>query len=334
MYKRQFLGGNGAIDVGRRRQLLQSAVSRRPGDLGLLMTLAGTYSKQMEEADERVRWYQAAVAAAPDNIAARTNLGASLCDAKRDYDGAIACFRKAVELDPKYAPAHSNLGFALSHKGRADEAIACYRKAIALDPKDAAPHTNLGAALANKGQLDEAIACWRQAVRLDPKYALARANLAKAEPLAARMALAWDRLPALRNGSYTPADNEERLALAEWCRIKKLPHTAAGLYAAAFAADPKLADDLGAGNRYDAACLAALAAAGRGEDAATLDDQARTRLRKHALDWLRADLALWTKQLETDRATVQGRMRHWQQGSDLAGIRDAAALAKLPADAQ
>ena len=27
-------------------------------------------------------------------------------------------------------------------------------------------------------------------------------------------------------------------------------------------------------------------------------------------------------------------MRHWQQDSDLAGIRDAAALAKLPADEQ
>ena len=38
-----FLGESRAIAVERRRQLLQAAVSRRPGDLGLLMTLGDTY---------------------------------------------------------------------------------------------------------------------------------------------------------------------------------------------------------------------------------------------------------------------------------------------------
>ena len=111
---------------------------------------------------------------------------------------------------------------------------------------------------------------------------------------------------------------KERLGLAGVCQGKKLHHTAAGLYAAAFAADPKLADDLKAAHRYNAACYAALAAAGQGEDAAKLDDKEKTRLRKQALDWLRADLALRTKQLESgkpaDRAEVQQTMRHWQQG--------------------
>src|SRR5262249_1379700 len=63
-----FLGESPAIAVERRRQLLQAAVSRRPGDLGLLMTLGNTYSiNQKEGADAGVRWYQAAVAAAPAN---------------------------------------------------------------------------------------------------------------------------------------------------------------------------------------------------------------------------------------------------------------------------
>ena len=35
-----------------------------------------------------------------------------------------------------------------------------------------------------------------------------------------------------------------------------------------------------------------------------------------------------------DRTAVQQALRHWQQDADLAGIRDAAALAKLPADEQ
>jgi hypothetical protein len=42
---------------------------------------------------------------------------------------------------------------------------------------------------------------------------------------------------------------------------------------------------------------------------------------------------LRTEQLETgptaDRVTVAQKLRHWQQDTDLAGIRDAAVLAKL-----
>src|SRR5262249_26295214 len=79
---------------------------------------------------------------------------------------------------------------------------------------------------------------------------------------------------------------------------------------------------------------AALAAAGKGEDAAKLDDKEKLRLRQQALGWLRADLALRNKQLEsgkpTDRAEVQAKMGHWQKDPDLAGVRDPVALAKLP----
>jgi hypothetical protein len=78
-----------------------------------------------------------------------------------------------------------------------------------------------------------------------------------------------------------------------------------------------------------------LAACGQGEDAAKLE-AARTKLRRQALAWLRADLALRARQLETgkpaDRAAARQALRHWQQDPDLAGLRDAAALAKLPAD--
>jgi hypothetical protein len=81
-----------------------------------------------------------------------------------------------------------------------------------------------------------------------------------------------------------------------------------------------------------------LAAAGQGEDAAKLDEKEWTRMRKQALDWLRADLVLRGKQIQSglpaDRTAALQALRHWQQDSDLAGIRDKAALAKLPADEQ
>jgi hypothetical protein len=163
--------------------------------------------------------------------------------------------------------------------------------------------------------LDEAIACWRRAIRLDPKNAAARSNLTKAE----RLTAARDKLPTYQNGTYTPASNQERLDLAEWRHMKKLRLTETRLYIDAFTADPTLADDLKAGHRYNAACNAALAAAGKGEDAGKLDDKDRARLHKQALDWLRADLALYTKLTASGPPAARPFV-------------DKAALAKLPAE--
>ena len=119
---------------------------------------------------------------------------------------------------------------------------------------------------------------------------------------------------------------------------KKLHRTAAGLFAGAFAADSKLADDLEVGHRFDAICNAVMAAAGKGEDAAKLDDEERARLRHQGLDWLRADLVLWTKLLASgpraSRRAIVEKMNLWKQKPDLASIRDAAALARLAADEQ
>jgi hypothetical protein len=58
-------------------------------------------------------------------------------------------------------------------------------------------------------------------------------------------------------------------------------------------------------------------------------------LRQQALDWLRADLTAWAK--TSGEGTVQTRqlaaqaLQAWQKAPDLAGLRDRAALDKLPA---
>jgi serine/threonine protein kinase/Flp pilus assembly protein TadD len=428
------LGNCPAITVERRRQLLRAALSRRPGNLGLLMALGNSeLCGQKEMANERLRWYQAAAAASPSNASVLNNLGVVLRD-KGQVDEAIACYRKAIKLDPKGAFSHLNLGNALTHKGRvdeaiacckkaialdpklasahnglglalqrkgrADEAIACYKKAIELDPKDALPHTNMGIALYGKGQVDEAIACFRKAIALDRRYAEGHYNLGNllkvkgqvdaaiasyknalalipdraefhcnlglamqqqgrfAEALAAlrrghelgRKRADWSypsaewvrqaeplaalegKLPAYLEGDYQPRDTAERLALVAVCQARKLHHAATRLYADAFAADPKLGDDPRAAHRYTAACQAALAAAGRGGDAAALE---AAKLRRQALDWLKAELAAGGKLLAgppQGRPAIVQFLRHWQQDPDLAGLRDAAALAKLSAE--
>ena len=69
-----------------------------------------------------------------------------------------------------------------------------------------------------------------------------------------------------------------------------------------------------------------------------LEDAAKSKLRGQALDLLKAELALRRKQLESEnageRAAVHAALRASQTDSNLAGLRDTAALAKLPLDQQ
>jgi serine/threonine-protein kinase len=132
----------------------------------------------------------------------------------------------------------------------------------------------------------------------------------------------------------TPASPAEQAEFASLFALKRLDSAAARFYEEAFAAEPKLADDLGAGHRYDAACAAALAGCGQGKDADHSDAKERTRFRRQALDWLRADLAAWGRLLEKEPKktgpVLAETMQHWQQDTDFAGVRGSAALAKLP----
>jgi serine/threonine-protein kinase len=144
------------------------------------------------------------------------------------------------------------------------------------------------------------------------------------------------RLPAILRGDSKPDGAGECLQFAELCYLKKMFASAAKMFAAAFADQPRLADDLGAGHRYNAACVAALASSGQGEEGGKLSDDERTRWRNQARAWLRADLDAWGKELDRDRATYSPRVRqvltHWRDDPDLAGVRREEAMAKWSAD--
>jgi tetratricopeptide (TPR) repeat protein len=320
---------------------------------------------QLEEA---IAAYHKAIDLDPKYSPPHNNLGNALHDKGRP-DEAIAEYHKAIELDHKNAEAHTNLGHALYVKGRLDEAIAEHRQAIALAPKLAVAHNNLGGALAAKGRLDEAIAEHRQAIALSPKNAKAYGALGVAllrrgrfveardvsrqalellpvrDPLRAQVTqvLQWceglmkldAKRSAILKGDAQPADNAERLQLADLCRRFKKHYVAAvGFFSDAFAAEPRLAGDMRFHHRYNAACAAALASAGKGEDAGKLDGKERTRLRRQALDWLRADFAAYAKLAEKDdkaaRKLVRQRLTLWQKDADLETVREEKAFPKLP----
>jgi serine/threonine-protein kinase len=349
------------ICFGKGRAFNPKRVHQANFNLGNLLSDKG-------EVDEAIECFKKAIEIDPKKAQTHYNLGTALLH-KGALDEALACFRKAIALDPKLAAAHNNLGHALKGKGQVDEAIDCFRKAIALDPKLAKAHYSLGNALKDKDQLDEAIACWKKAIALAPKYAEAHCNLGHALALRGRFAeslsslqrghelgtnrpgwpnpsAAWvrqarlmaaleARLPAVLEGEVKPRDTAERLGLIAVCHAKKLHHAATSLYADAFAADPRLADDLQAGHRYIAACAAALAALGQGEDAARLDRSQRCALRRQALTWLRSELALWTRLVasgEVGRRRLAQILGHWQKDADLTGLRDKADLDRLSAE--
>jgi tetratricopeptide (TPR) repeat protein len=329
----------------------------------------GSALHDKQDLDGAIRELQKAIALDPRYALSHYNLGIALYDNK-DLDGAIAAFRRAIDIDPKLAGAHNNLGVALHDKGDLGGAITEHRRAIALDPKDAAAHTGLGNALYDKQDLAGAIAAYRRAIDIDPNLAYAHGGLGRAllqqgrfaeartefrrslELLPARdpwrqfnsqqlqecerLLAADEKLSAVLRGEAEPAGAAERLALGQLCQYKHRHAAAARFYAGAFAADPRPAADLQQQHRYNAACSAALAAAGQGEDAKRLPDKVAVMLRRQALQWLRADLALYVKLAVRDEPAgkqfVREKMRHWQQDADLTSVREKEAIDKLPAD--
>jgi Flp pilus assembly protein TadD len=251
-----------------------------------------------------------------------------------DLDGSIVELQEAIRLKKDDAEAHNALGTALMLNGRLDEAIDKYREAIRLQKDFAMAHFNLGSLLLRQGRFREAMA----ELRLGNELASHERNwrhpsrewLRQAESLAALDT----RLPALLKGQEQPKDASESVTLARWAYFTKLFAASARWYSDAFAAEPKLADDLKTPHRYHAACAATLAGCGQGKDADKLDAKDRARLRQQALDWLRARLKsnrqVMEKNADDASPKIAQRMQHWLQNTDFAGVRGPEALARLP----
>jgi Tfp pilus assembly protein PilF len=316
-----------------------------------------------------MRAYRQAIALDGTYAPPHNNL-ALLLLAHRRWDEAMAEYRQAIALDPTAAEPHGNLGSALRASGRWEEAIVEYRQAIALAPKDGAAHYNLANLLLTRGRTEEAVTAYRQAVQLNPDLAEAHCNLGHALLSQGRLDEAlifykrghelgtkqadwrypsreWVRqterliqlkkkMPAILHGEASPANPSEAISLAWMCRQPDTKQYAASarLYSEAFTADPKLTADMKQQHRYNAACSAALAAAGQGEDARLLPDKTAIMFHHWALGWMRDDLTVYAKLAGQNnpalRQEIQRRLTHWRGDPDLASVRDAQALDRLP----
>jgi serine/threonine-protein kinase len=348
---------------------LREAIRLRPRYAAAHADL-GAALKGDRQLGDAIAAYRKAIHLDPYDPKAHYNLGNALA-VKGKQNEAIVEYRKVIDLDPANAQAYCNLGAVLASGGQLDEAIVEFRAAVRLKKDYAVAHCNLGAALKHKGRLDEAIVEYRKALQIQPDYALALFKLGvalvekgafrkAAEELrrgdrdgsrnsgwphtavqerlraAERLARLDARVEAVLRGKEQAKDCAEHLAFARHCQLRcRQNYTAAArFYREAFAANPKLLVEPNS-HRYDAARAAALAGCSHGNDAAGSDDRERGRLRRQALEWLRAELAAWRDRLDRDKAgagpAVRQHVRQWLEDGDFAGVIAEAALRQMPA---
>jgi tetratricopeptide (TPR) repeat protein len=309
------------------------AVNERLGRLirSARQLCGGAYARWQDLLDQSDGPGLAAFAASPEALSFRSTLVAALADDLRQagqHPAARTLLRAAVDRyphdvglrfdlwlvclvmqppDPVEALRHVSagcvlrpdspleywrLGFTYAALGSYDHAVAAYRKSLALRPDSAATYAAMGEALLKKQDWEGAITAYREAVRLMPDDRIGHVGLGRALLAAGRHAEGLQMtLAALRR---EPTWTEE-----PWQRL-----------------------------RYKTACAVVSCADGKG--ATPLPPAERPAYRKQALELLTADLAATRKLVANDRALVHRTMQYWLADSELAPVRDAAAVERLP----
>jgi tetratricopeptide (TPR) repeat protein len=357
----------------------------------------GVCLRDKGDLDSAARHLTTALALDPKNVVAHITLG-DVLRTKGDLDGALPHLTTAVELAPNNPKAHNNLGALLADRKDLHGALQHLTRAVAIAPDDGDAQFNLGLALHARRDLDGAARHFTRSIQIDAnrasalcalglvhmelgKFAKALPELRRGHQLGSRQpgwthpSAQWvsecERLVRLDNQltavlagrDPVPASPVAQLDLAILCRRYKKCHAAAvRFYAGALAADLQLATILLAPHRYDAACSAALAAAGQGHDAANLATADKARLRRQALAWLRAELDTLAGLLPAPQgkaAAGQGlgglaeklnqpspsdrpaaavrvldQLSQWQTDIELASVRQETELSRLPQEQQ
>jgi Tfp pilus assembly protein PilF len=312
------------------------ALERDPEDHEAYSGIASTHWAR-KEVREAVAAYRNALRVKPDSVEALNGLGVAL-HREGELPEAAAALRQALETRPRFSMAYRNLGVVYSDMGARPEAVATYQQVIDLAPDDALAHCELGHALRRQGRFAESLAALRRGHQLGAQQPDWRHPSGQWVEQAERRLELDARLPAFLTGEARPKDVREQLDIAQTCFNKQLYGAAARFFEQAFRRDPGRTDDQIAAHRTLAARAAVLAGCGSGTDDPPSDPPARARGRGQALAWLRADLEAWAKVVATGTAEDQNRgrraLRLWRHHLDLAGVRSAEQLARLPTDEQ
>jgi hypothetical protein len=137
-------------------------------------------------------------------------------------------------------------------------------------------------------------------------------------------------------GEARARDNADRVELVRHCDLYGWDAGGAKLYAEALEADPNMPPVRGESPAWIAARYAARAGTGMSSGGSPLDVDARARLRRQALAWMRAELNTWPRRPSPDKPEMLRRaadfLDRYMTDPALFGVRDREALERLPAE--
>jgi tetratricopeptide (TPR) repeat protein len=196
----------------------------------------GVIAARNGNADEAGRRFNRTLLLNPEFAKAYSNR-AALAVQRGDFEAALNDYQQAIEIDPDFEPAHTGRGRVCHMLGRLDEGLQHLDAAELLSPEDGMIATGRGDLLVDLGRYGQAKQAYERAISLDPQSPAAYRNLA------------WMQA--------TCPQTEYRDGAAAVANIEKASQLAGG------------SDDLTLDTK-----AAALAAAGRYEEAAKVQQEA------------------------------------------------------------
>jgi tetratricopeptide (TPR) repeat protein len=256
-------------------------------------------------------------------------LGMALLSAG-DFLNAIAELRDAIRIQPYLAAQDVGfqLCFALGRAGDTAGAVAVVRLAIEQSESHRLEPLPLLGTIAFANRAAETVTTFRRirAQAGDDKAVVGWID--SAISLTERIAALGPRLPRI-----THRVGGSSSYYADWCSRRQFFAASAGLWSAALEVDSSLSEGPDRNCRFRAACAAAMAGCGQGKDDPPPDETAKTKLRRQAMEWLKADLTALSKLLEggkpDDPSRCMQMLRTWKDEPGLAGVRDEANLRKF-----
>jgi tetratricopeptide (TPR) repeat protein len=328
-------------DLNRAVKAYEEAARLKPEDPRPHDRLGQLY-RQRGEFEQAVTAYRRAIQIRPGYAAAYMNLGNALVDLG-ELGEAIEAYQESLKRKPDDTLTLQNLARGHSLNGNLDEASAVLARLIQIDPENLRARCGLADVLERSGRFRKALEAYGKALALiEHRQESGRRAQSLVEPLRhahsdCRKMIDLDAvLPGILHGERRVDGTEDQVLLARICHARKRFSAAACFWQSAFEDGPPR--ETTRGHLLRAAISAALAGCGRGEDQDTLEVGEAVAWRKRAVAWLRTFLESLETRAEkgglNERHRVLGDLRRLRLDPDLAGLRDQAAIAALPASEQ
>jgi serine/threonine-protein kinase len=258
----------------------------------------------------------------------------NILKALKKTKAAVAAYEEALRFRPAFPDAYTRLAAVYYENKQYPEAAVTIQKALRLLPRD--PHLlcMMAETLEGLGQFGQAVTAWQQGLSNLPDGHAERPAVTRRLQQAQAWAALDRQIFQILTGKVQPARAEEWLPCIKFAEAKTYYLTAARLWKRALALHPELTANVNSNARYVAAAAAVRAGLVPGRDTGGLDEEDRARWRMQALAWLGQDLERFAQLVDggtaKDLALVRAACQQWQQHPALTGVRDAAALGRLP----